>query len=107
MAEYIKVLPDELPDEIELNMSGFSSNQQIELEDMLNADFEKIMESGGASLIDDDGKKRRGGEINRAIIWVGLKGHYPDLTIEEAGDVPLVSLFGSKDEPDGEPSATG
>lgn len=89
-----------LPEEISLDISKFNSNQQIELEELLNADFARIAAAlgGKEQFINDDGERMRSGKINRALIYVALKDEYPDLTIEEAGEVPLSALTPSSDE---------
>jgi len=113
----------EVPDEVVIDFGDLNSNQQIEMEEILNADFDRLMANrkenmptedeagniikpaGSKPMFDDDGKRIRSGHINRAMIYVALKPDYPDLTLEEAGEIPLASM-GQKDGDDNEGETT-
>lgn len=112
--------PNNLSDELELDMAGFTSNMQAEVEDILNIDFMELMSKRQANaplfdedgneiraaryepILDDDGKRIRSSRMNQAMLFVGLKPMYPDITFEQAGDVPLV-VMGTSNTKDDEP----
>ncbi len=103
-----KVLPDVLPDEVELDPGKLTANQQIEVEEILNADFEAVLKAAQEDrpMVDDDGNRIRSGHRNRALVYVALKSYYPDLTIDEAGDVPLAALKSKRNAGEDEPDET-
>jgi len=81
----------ELPEGFTIDPGQMTSNQMIDVSAVLNCDFQRAAKSltSDDRLIDDDGNNVVKAKVVRAMIWASLRGEYPDLTIEEAGDIPL------------------
>lgn len=96
----------ELPEEFVLDVSKLNANEMILVEDELNCDFTRAAQSlrERQPLLDDDGVKIRKAKVLRAMVWAALVKDFPELTIEEAGQVPLSTVAPENAEPDGEPA---
>lgn len=76
---------------VSIEITNFTPNQMIALEEYYDLDFQVIAEAmdGKKKIMGPDGNVVRMGSMMQAMAYIKLSETYPEITVEQAGAVPL------------------